>query len=97
LKPLVSIFNPAVAGRNSNLAQYYTLPSLPVAGFEDEDENEAPSELKTRAAEDSVLPNLLLPQPTNLEPKTYNLKPKTYNGMPMAGLEPARTFRSNGF
>jgi hypothetical protein len=47
--------------------------------------------LKTRAAEDSVLPNLLLPQPT------YNLQPKIYSGLPMAGLEPARTFRSNGF
>ncbi len=36
--------NPADAGCNSKLAQYSNTPSLRVAGFEDEDENEAPHE-----------------------------------------------------
>ena len=40
-------------------------------------------------------PNLLLPKPTELT--TYKLQLKTHHGLPMAGLEPARTFRSNGF
>jgi hypothetical protein len=36
--------NPAHAGCNSKLAQYSKTPSPRVAGFEDEDENEAPHE-----------------------------------------------------
>jgi hypothetical protein len=35
---------PADAGSNSQLAQYSNTPSLRVAGFEDEDEYEAPGE-----------------------------------------------------
>jgi hypothetical protein len=39
----VGIFNP-LRGCNSDLAQYSNTPALRVAGFEDEDENEAPGE-----------------------------------------------------
>jgi hypothetical protein len=43
-----SIPNTAHAACNSELAQYSNTPSLRVAGFEDEDENEAPHERPNR-------------------------------------------------